>query len=252
MDFPEIAMRRPQGDPCNPVRSSLFHPLPGEEGNKMRKIMFLGLLVVFLPAMVSAQEKIDAPAWNVGDKWTFTGDGIIEVIKADQSGYTLKFSKRTCIYETQGYDTILFHKSSLNRLNFLEGDKQKKYTRGHKKLFDFPLSVGKQWKDAYSTKPFFGTYSGQNYEDYSEKYSVLGWEGAEVRAGKFKALKVEYRRMLTGSTSLYAAPSTVEIKSYYWYSPEAKYFVKCQYDKEWMEAYKEFFNWEVTSFQLKK
>ena len=58
--------------------------------------------------------------------------------------------------------------------------------------------------------------------------------------------------MLTGSTSLYAAPSTVEIKSYYWYSPEAKYFVKCQYDKEWMEAYKEFFNWEVTSFQLKK
>ena len=142
IDFPEIAMRRPQGDPCNPVRSSLFHPLPGEEGNKMRKIMFLGLLVVFLPAMVSAQEKIDAPAWNVGDKWTFTSDGIIEVIKADQSGYTLKFSKRTCIYETQGYDTILFHKSSLNRLNFLEGDKQKKYTRGHKKLFDFPLSVG--------------------------------------------------------------------------------------------------------------
>jgi hypothetical protein len=48
--------------------------------------MFLGLLVVFLPAMVSAQEKIEAPVWNVGDKRAFTCDGGIEVI----NGFDIK------------------------------------------------------------------------------------------------------------------------------------------------------------------
>jgi hypothetical protein len=43
-----------------------------------------------------------------------------------------------------------------------------------------------------------------------------------------------------------------EIINQYWYSPDAKYFVKCQYDKDWMKGNKEIFNWELTSFQLKK
>ena len=105
----------------------------------MRKIMFLGLLVVFLPAMVSAQEKIEAPVWNVGDKWTSTGDGIIEVVKADQSGYVLKFSGSNCLFESQGCNTILLEKSTRNRIHVVEGDKPKKYTMGLRKILDFPL-----------------------------------------------------------------------------------------------------------------
>jgi hypothetical protein len=34
----------------------------------MKKRIFFWSLVVFLPAMALAQEKVEAPVWNVGDK----------------------------------------------------------------------------------------------------------------------------------------------------------------------------------------
>jgi len=239
-----------QGDSCALVEFFLSHLLPGKEGNKMKKIMFLVGLIVFLPAMVFSQEKIEAPVWNIGEKWIFTGDGSIEVVKVDPSGCILKFSEGKCIFETQGYNAVFFQKPSLNRVKFLEGDKQTKYTRAYKKLFDFPLSIGKQWKDAYSTKSIMGPYAGRSSYDYSENFSALGWEDIETRAGKFKALKLEYKRKQTGSTSGWGDGD--EIKNQYWYSPEVKYFVKCQYDKDWMKGLKELFNWELTSFKLKR
>lgn len=214
------------------------------------KKMFLVCLVVFFPAMVFAQEKIEAPVWNAGDKWVFTGDGSIEVVKADPSGFILKFSDGKCLFESQAYNSIFFQKPSLNRTKFLEGGKENKYTRAYKKLFDFPIGVGKQWKDAYSTKAIMGQFAGRNTFDYIEYFSALGWEDVQIRAGKFKALKLEYKRKQTGSTSGWGDGD--EIINRYWYSPEAKYFVKCEYDKDWMKGLKEMFNWELTSFQLKK
>jgi hypothetical protein len=218
----------------------------------MKRMLFLGSLIVFLPALLFAQGKVEAPVWNVGDKWTFTGDGSIEVVNADQSGYILNFSEGTCIYESQGFKRILFQKNSLNRINIVEGDKRVKYTRGYKKLFDFPLTIGKQWMDAYSTKTFYGPSAGRYTLDYSENFSALGWEDVGVRAGKFKALKLEYKRKLTGSSSHFRGNIGEEIKSYYWFAPDVKYFVKCQYDKDFMQESKEIFDWELTSFQLKK
>ena len=39
----------------------------------------------------------------------------------------------------------------------------------------------------------------------------------------------------------------------YWYAPEVKYFVKCEYDAAHVKYYKgDIVNWELTSFQLKK
>jgi len=63
----------------------------------------------------------------------------------------------------------------------------------------------------------------------------LGEEGIEVRAGKFKAIKLEYKLepkwrdgigWVTGSDS----------KALYWYSPEVKNLVKGQYEKGYKEA----------------
>jgi hypothetical protein len=212
----------------------------------MKKILFLMLLIVILPAIGFAQEKVEAPVWNVADKWTFTGDGSIEVIKADQSGYILKFSERNCSFESQGCNIILFENFTRNRIHVVEGDKRKKYTMGLKKILDFPLGGGKQWKWAYSAY-VRGAMQFTNFE-YSENYRVLGWEDTEVRAGRFKALRLEYTRGGTGAMNI----PIEDIKHLYWYAPDVKYFVKCQYDKDWMKDKKEIFNWELTSFQLKK
>jgi hypothetical protein len=243
-----------EGGHCNRLQGNFrdhcslffFTFLPGKESNKMRKIMFLGLLVVFLPAIVSAQEKIEGPVWNAGDKWTFTGDGSIEVMKADQNGYVLKFSDRNCLFESQGCNTIFLEKSTRNRVHAVEGDKHKKYTMGLRKILDFPLSNGKQWNYAYSA--IVKGAMQMNYVDYSEHYKVLGWEDTQVRAGRFKALRMEYIRGGTGAMNI----RTEDVKHLYWYSPEVKYFVKCQYDKDWLMGQKEVFNWELASFQLKK
>jgi hypothetical protein len=212
----------------------------------MKRILLLAWLVVFLPEMVPAQEKIEAPVWNVGDKWAFTGDGSIEVMKVDQSGYVLKFSDRNCLFESQGCNTIFLEKSTRNRAHAVEGEKYKKYTMGLRKIFDFPLSNGKQWNYAYSA--IVKGAMQMNYVDYSEHCKVLGWEDTQVRAGRFKALRLEYIRGGTGAMNI----RMEDIKHLYWYSPEVKYFVKCQYDKDWLMGQKEVFNWELTSFDLKK
>jgi hypothetical protein len=217
----------------------------------MKKMVFLAWLIVFLPAMVFAQEKFEAPVWTVGDKWIFTGDGSIEVVKADQSGYNLKFSDRTSSFESQDLNTILFEKSTRNRINAVEGDKRKKYTMGLSKILDFPLNPGKEWKSAYSALVLHQWSGHRHYYDYSEIYKVLGWEDVAVQGGKYNALRVEYRRK-TALSAGGVGSIDEEIKNQYWYSPDVKYFVKCQYDKDWMKDKKGIFNWELISFQLKK
>ena len=67
----------------------------------MKRILLLGTLIVFIPAILFAQEKVEAPVWNVGDKWVFT-QGSIEIIDADQKSYTMKFpSDRTTAWNLE-------------------------------------------------------------------------------------------------------------------------------------------------------
>ncbi len=54
----------------------------------MRKIIVLLGIFLFFPSITWAQEKVEAPVWNVGDKWVFT-QGNIEVVGSDQNSYIL-------------------------------------------------------------------------------------------------------------------------------------------------------------------
>ena len=211
----------------------------------MEKMIILGWLIVFIPVMVFAQEKVEAPVWNVGDKWVFT-QGNIEVIGADKKSYALNFSKDTCILENLGFEIIIFEKSTLNRIFILKGDLREKYTLGRRRILNFPLNPGKQWQDTYTGKVLTGEYAGRWTNQYSESFAVLGWEDVEVRAGKFKAIKLEYKIKVTTPVAM-AHGREGWIR--YWYSPDAKYFVKCQYDKGFYAGEKD---WELTSFEVKK
>ncbi len=221
----------------------------------MRKMIFFLWILFLSPSITWAQEKIEAPVWNLGDKWVFT-QGNIEVIGADKKSYALNFSKDTCIVENVGFETIIFEKSTLNRIYTVKEDKREKYSIGLKNIFNFPLSPGKQWKYAYSAQPIitrgYETSQGIPTLDYYENIKILGWEDIGVKAGQFRALRIEFvgghkEYLMT----LFPRPG-FEFKNYYWYSPNVKYFVKCQYDKDWMKGNREIFDWELTSFQLKK
>lgn len=209
-------------------------------------VSFTALIFLWFPSITWAQEKIEAPVWNVGDKWVFT-QGNIECADSDQNSYTMKFSADTCVLENQGFNTILFDKSTLNRIGVLEKGKHKKYTMGLRKILNFPFNMGKQWKDEYSGTQLLAEISGLR-GSYDEVFTILGWEALEVRAGKFRAIKLEYKNIMTWSPTRYASVP-LERKSIFWYSPDVKYFIKCQYDKAHSDKVKD---WELASYKGKK
>ena len=165
----------------------------------------------------------------------------MEVIRADGNNYVVRFQDKT----------ILFEKSTLNRAYPPPEKGQKRYSEAQRKLLDFPLTIGKKWKDTYSgVLKWEGAYSwkqGQTTDEllFFENYRVLGWEEVEVQAGKFKALKVEYKRE-------WDSPATgrQEGKVWYWYTPEVKYLIRAEYEKT--QIWGKFSDWELTSFHLTK
>jgi hypothetical protein len=203
----------------------------------MKKMILLSFLVLFIPAIVYGQDKVEAPVWNIGDKWSLTGDVTITVVNADESSYTVK-------YLTSGGESILiYEKSSLNRLYAMDKDKRIPYEGRNKRLLNFPLNIGKSWNDKFTIKP--AGLASKEYT-YLETFNVLGWEDIVIQAGKFKAVKLEYKQEMIGQT----AGRPKEGKVWYWYSPDVKYTVKCQYERT--RYWDEFYDWELTSFELKK
>ena len=197
----------------------------------MKKMILLSFLVLFIPAIVYGQDKVVAPVWNIGDKWVLGESVTIVVANADESSYAVK-------YLTAGGESILiFEKFSLNRLYSMEKDRRIPYEGRNKRLFNFPLEISKSWKDRFTTKGALKEYT------YSETFTVLGWEDVVVQTGKFKTLKIEYKQARTDEPAK-------EGKLWYWYSPDVKYMVKCQYEKSdyWDASY----DWELISFELKK
>ena len=197
----------------------------------MKKVILLSFLALFIPALVFGQNKIETPVWNMGDKWKLTEDVTIMVVNADESSYAVK-------YLTAGGESILiFEKSSVNRLYVMDKDKRIPYEGRNKRLFNFPLDIGKSWKDKFISKGALKEYT------YLETFTVLGWEDIVVQAGKFKTVKIEYKQAN-------ADEPAKEGKLWYWYSPDVKYMVKCQYGKgDYWDA---IYDWELTSFELKK
>jgi len=209
----------------------------------MKKMILLGWLIIFIPVLVFAQEKIAAPIWNVGDKWVFDREGPIEVTGRDAQCYSVQFSGG--IFPKDASGIALFEKSTLNVKYMLEGDQRKEYRGLRKKILNFPLTPGKQWKGSFERNEM-GAIGGTGRAEYQETFRSLGWEEVEVRAGKFKAIKLEYRFVRSYGYS------SEEYKAWYWYSPEVKNFVKCQYEKGYIEDRDERGDWKLVSYELGK
>jgi len=198
----------------------------------MKRFLLSGWLILFCAQMVFAQEKIEAPNLNVGDKWVFTDGITIEVTGKDENSYKVKFQK----------ETLSLDRSTLNRIYPGVAPKRLLNRGPLRKLLDFPLSVGKKWKDTYSAQLKWeneytsksGGYSMGDETQIFESYRALGWEDVEVKAGAFRAMKIEYKRE-------WSSPSggMREGKAWYWYSPEVKNLVKIEYDKSqmWSQNY---------------
>lgn len=195
----------------------------------MKKMVFLGCLVLLFPTIVYAQEKIEVPVWNVGDKWVYSNGTVREVTEVNENGYTVEggFGRGD-----KEFSVVIFEKSTLKRVFYIQGGKRKKYEAVFRSGLNFPFSIGKTWKDKVSI----------GWSPLLETYAVLGWEDVIVQGGKFRALKLEFKAEVSGSNILG--------KSWYWYSPDVKNVVKHQFEdgRLWTRAEDS----ELTSFELKK
>lgn len=78
---------------------------------------------------------------------------------------------------------------------------------------DFPLFVGKKWKDGYHSRS-----TGGVYYDYTNDYVVDKYETINTKAGSFKSFKIKrYHYNVTNRSNYFEE---------YWYSPETKCIVK--------------------------
>jgi len=203
----------------------------------MRKIIVLLWVFLMFPSIALAQKKVEVPVWNVGDNWVFT-QGNIEVVGSDQNSYTLNFSKDTCRVENKGL--IIFDKSTLNRIYAIREDKRSEYTFFQRRILNFPLNLGKEWSDTCAFQPSTGPLKGVTINAF-ETFKILEWEDVKVQAGNFKTIKLEF--------AIENRTTNTSGKSIYWYAPEVKYFVKCQYDKSYFLGVTD---WELVSFKLQK
>jgi hypothetical protein len=202
----------------------------------MKSAILLGLVILFLSAMAWAQEKVEAPIWNVGDKWAYKRvDGVtwtVEVVDVKEDLYILRTHG---VQDLSGYD-----KKSMNvKYSIEQSGRRLKATGYMNKLFDFPIFVGKKWTDTTTAM----SSSRRVEETYINDFKVEGAEEVITRAGTFKTLKIHYKQ-----TNMFGRNGWVV----FWYSPEAKTWVKREVEKtDYWTTIKWIKDAELTSFSLK-
>jgi hypothetical protein len=166
--------------------------------------------------MAWGQEKVEAPIWNVGDKWTYKrADGVTftnEIVDVKEELFILKASGIRDLY---GYD-----KRTMN-VKFIieESGKQVKSISTIRNLFNFPIFVGKKWTDTTTEIPA----RGQREVTYVSDFKTEGIEEITTPAGTFKAYKIHYKQMNMGAMNNGWAR--------FWYSPDAKTWIKRELEK---------------------
>lgn len=177
----------------------------------MKKMIFLSCLILFLAPIIWAQEKCEAPTLNVGDKWKYADESgskwTQEVVAIENDIYVIRYGK-----ETRGFD-----KDTMN-FNFIvdENNKRTKFTGTRGKVLDFPLYIGKKWSNLVTLPSKRET---RYVDNLMEEYFVSSYEDTKVKAGMFKAFRIEYR-------SKNMRKNREGAKGAYWYSPEVKAIIK--------------------------
>jgi len=193
-----------------------------------------------------AKKSCEAPAWKVGDRWTYrnkTGDGWIQEV--------VGFKDDLFILRISGHQELeAFDKKTMNQ-TFLIGNDGRKVSNVEnpfKRLFDFPLSVGKKW--SYSTRSKFPV-SGQSPADVVllNEFKVEGVEEVMTSAGTFMAYKIFHKQEVMSSVTKDAG-SRDKGWVRYWYSPDAKTWVKREFEKSlfWPGTFQDA---ELVSYELK-
>jgi hypothetical protein len=181
----------------------------------------------------------EAPIWKVGDKWTYkTASGTTwsaEVANVEGDWMSLKWSFRSV--------TSVYSRKTLNLDHSItkEGKKIEGSLSYLQRVLDFPLQIGKKWKNESPKNTF-------------NSFEVEGVEKVTTPAGTFMAYRIlykqdkyEYNRLASGVFKV------VDSWMRFWYSPEVKFLLKMEMEKEKAQYWKtqKEDDYELISFWLK-
>lgn len=206
----------------------------------MKKIaMLIAVLILMAGGFASAQEKIEAPVWNVGDKWVYqTADGkksSNEVVKAEGEVFVVRMGGSPLLY--------VFDKKTMSITKYIDSSGTEA-SAAALNVYDFPLFVGKKWGGRIL--PSSATrQSGAGPWEYS--FNAEKIEEIKTAAGSFKAYKLYCKH-----ANLNPRATHVGGWMKFWYSPDAKAWVKKEVQKSAYFHGTVNVDTELVSYQLKK
>ncbi len=204
----------------------------------MRKLIVLSFLFLFLASQAWSQEKCVAPAWKVGDKWTYK-----DATGATFSNEVLDVNGDVFILKNDATKSVVAIDKKTMNLKFFIGPEGRKVkaTGVLKKFNDFPLFVGKKWTDSFTVESRRGMQQELNIMC---DFKVENIVEVKVPAGTFKAYVIYLKQGTQAYGGRYGWAR-------HWYSPEVKALVKREYEKSdyWIESRIQ--DAELISYELK-
>jgi len=201
----------------------------------MKKIIILGFLFLFLASQTWSQEICEAPVWKAGDKWTYkeaTGATFTaEVVDIQQDVFVLK---------SQAFQNLqALDKKTLNLESLIGQGGQKILPKMARKLYNFPLFVGKNWTESF---PFTSARTPGSINVMCD-YRIENIEEVKTPLGTFKT----YVIYLKQGVPAYGKYGWVR----YWYSPEVKTWIKRELEKTDYWIGSRMYDAELISYELK-
>jgi hypothetical protein len=205
----------------------------------MKKIAILiAVFILMAGGFVSAQEKMDAPVWNVGDKWIYqTAEGkkvVNEVVKVDDEVYVVRIGGNPYLN--------VYDKKTMNITKWIDSSGTEAQASALN-VYDFPLFVGKKWGGRILPSSATRT-SGAGPWEYS--FNVEKIEEIKTGAGSFKAYRLYCKHYNLNPRAKHPGGWMK-----FWYSPDAKAWVKKEVEKSAYFDGTVNVDAELVSYQLK-
>lgn len=150
---------------------------------------------------ISTLEQFKVPVWEIGDTWVFQSSDSktwsFKVVRVESNLIVTENSRRS---DFLGYD-----KKTLEPKYTI--DQSGKRTKPTVPYVDFPLYVGKKWKQNVPSSSTINII---------REYKCLSFEDVTVPAGRLKAAKIKFLQTSIGSLS---GGYPTSGSAYIWYSP---------------------------------
>lgn len=177
-------------------------------------VLSMATVLFSVSSTAYSQIEVNAPVFNVGDKWTF--DRILEHGNREQFSETIQVVAQDTL-------VVLLSESGHQRrfsrsMNPLEKD-QAEVPRVR-----FPMTAGSKWEGDWE----WTRNKGNLFGSHVMHWKVVAEETVEVPAGKIHALKIEGNGWVKDRSTINSVGGDIRSTETFWYAPSVKRIVKYQ------------------------